>query len=1336
MDSFSIVNLKFQIVLEMVNKRTGAIDTLIKDMYRPSVHVTDVKRFIEKIDLEDCFKREIDEYLLTYNILISDIEIYSYEIKHDFKEIDIFFEANMSEIFDISPCLFVVYNPLSKDPILTGTQINNNSVLWRWEYEGEFYSEVINFHFENVISQLPIGINYFTESGLEIGETITRYVVVNNGGGSKKSNPVSITIKEMDKKDDLFIFEEEKRDESTLPINTKKLSRLRAFKSGVGDFDDLKILPPEDFSYDREFKVLTEVYGTRTKRQEQFKEVPFSYRYAMRGGRDYEGFTGSIIVSLSYKEIQNMDGTGPDPGTKYVHAESRVFYFDDESFVANVYVRDFFDSFVEKNKLIDYKDHRFEYEMRIDVLVGEFKIYCQPLGMAEYIGRGNPRIINSTIRGFRDAMFRIVARHTTRSEEVVEYYPPLHEEPKYAVVNGDFEVTKHGYREFKENAHMFTVDADAKDVEFWVDIEHDVLNENSYIQHSFKNGTGEKLSSTVNGDEVTFKYTHMILDTYDEEIFLTQKEEGHFTIKSDEQLRLNLEIDISGYDKEELNDFFPKVSISRDDIVIEHQDVTYDNETLFVNLTLRSVINPVSRWSPKIHSGYYYLNNEERFLYADCVKDLEEIEKYSITESEEVKIKLLIEYVGKIGRRHYQTFSLDTREKLLNDNKRFTLEYESEIVFDEDLDKEVTRNFYILRPKAIPIGDVFVNYDPLYVYESEILICERTPTEFLGASWREWTRCGAKVRAFIVSYDDKVGVWHSPVEIFSGELNDDVILARISKIRFEIEFIQNPELKEQVVELTCEKMFKDHMNHFLSNNVDLYSSRIQATSHWVPSRYVSRVYDIGPDFVGDKGVTFEISNFDSDMKLFIQESDNLDDVLSRYNLDEFRAIQNKTFTRTKRFFKFKVEFKNNKVIPRIVLRVRRNFYNMDNPTVSHPYQDYTAGISDIEVNYFDDGIMKRDIMELVVSHDMKYNNEPQMVIGNLSAFIDSAGKDLGFDTLDIRYFHISKVSKNNLYFNTYHELYMHDMFVSNTPLYVIPLATKTTEYDKDPTFEGRKYFSADNTITLDTMPKLMSPVIVCLEDASRLSQIPFKRVYSKEIKKERYTLETIEEMPTSKFTKYYLKNFDIDPDSVRVYVDNWLHFGYKIYDNILELDYPVAEGLTLSIRYKVFNSFILNYDEAKDTGVIELHPRTPYNGHFRVFYEQEEETFERELHHLSLNPIQNPIHSGFVYMSDETQEPQELIITPTCKEIYANGLNQMEVIVMVLDKNKNPIPKVLVNSVVALGLIDSSEKETDENGIAVYTYTSYSDNAVDVFKSAVTDHLGAEAKIINVKVGG
>ena len=177
------------------------------------------------------------------------------------------------------------------------------------------------------------------------------------------------------------------------------------------------------------------------------------------------------------------------------------------------------------------------------------------------------------------------------------------------------------------------------------------------------------------------------------------------------------------------------------------------------------------------------------------------------------------------------------------------------------------------------------------------------------------------------------------------------------------------------------------------------------------------------------------------------------------------------------------------------------------------------------------------------------------------------------------------------------------------------------------------------------------------------------------------------------------------------------------------------KGYIIKVKYKLMKSYCVNYDYENDKAIIKFNKGNRSNiEKIRIFYETDKESSIRKLENINLNPIYNASYNGYIYICDYTLEPSKISIYPSSTFLYANGKDEITVLISIKDKYDNPIENAKANVICQYGSIEKLSDVSDCNGIIPCIYRSATIDCIDSIKAIASVNVKDTVEIINRKL--
>lgn len=1287
--------LKYKIIITLENLVTNNLDNLTKYVTRRNIQLekgTPIQ--IDKKNLVDYFSREIRMYCEKNNVRKENLTLYGYEIESKTDNIEVYFQTDDDNLFVNDPAIMACLTITKDMPTLKATQLNSTTIKWEWDLNDDI--QYLKSDKDEIIYQVPIGINYYIEADLTPGETYTRYLTAVNAIHEElQSLPCSLTLIEEIINEEYPVFEVQKRDETVQELDLQYPSKLKAFASGVGDFNDCKLYKSDDTSLSRKFNLYNKIYGVRASNDIKHHTIKFTYRYKLVGVQDYISYNAKFTIKATAQECVPLE-QDPDQTTygNPISSKSLTFTLDDKTMVANIYLYQLFPGLLQQ----DYKK-RYKYTVNIYDTEGRAVVYSYNYG-----GR---QIDNNSItfseHGFFDHMFTVAAIATKKQKEYIEYYPSKQYDALMGNINGDFEESTDGIKNLHCIANSFDTSPSVYNKKYYVEFET-ISPDSGYVQYEWDHQVPNTTYTEINGDGITFFSNAIFADNSEHREFITQTEIGPYEINDNRLHKINyrlqdVKVNLNNYIRFELD-----IKSSNNDITIisETPELIIDEEgniDMPVEVSCRHLQSAIAKWSPSIHNGYYYYNQNEYFLYSKCVPDGKNlsIEERCIKRNVNILISLK-ETSDKQVDKTYE-FNLKTKKDLLLDDYHY----------EWDKDK--------VWPKAIETwNSYYQQFAPVYEYYTQPFVFDAVPTKYNTISWEEAGTPKSTIEVYAIAYNDIYGIWYDPVRIYSGQpIPSELHLSKILILKFVLKPSRLPVLKTRTFLYDCESDWKNQQYNYLTNNAYYLEETLMPTSHTLEGEFVSKFIDLGDTIEEVKKRTMKFNpTYEGEIEFYIMDADTEEELNSIVDYNNWRKVGINEVVSVKRFARYMIKLLPKSKLFYMELVVQRYETNCMEK------EEYLPGFGNVKI----EAECKGSIVEKYYSHTMTYNllydTQDHELISDLRAYLNNLSDTLGFTVSNINkieyvptgdYTDFTVKENDNVVYIKSNNLIEDDNILENSQ-------------------GGAIYDIVDNTLTLSPIPQQYAPIIIYADGVNE----PLIQVFFTD-DDNNYILTNTEEFESYGFKTLYLKYLNIDIESLKIEFDNEINTDYNVIDNVVVFDDYVKKGTIIKVTYKLLNSFVANYDFMKDSYTIDFHKNSTEDVHkIKLFYETNKLSACRQLNNISLNPIYNSRYYGYIYICDYQDPPQTVKIYPASNYIYANGLDTMNLLVQVLDKNKNPVENVKVSIAAAKGSITAKNEKTDINGVIHCIYTATNDDYIDTIKAVVTDDVKDETKIYNRKL--
>lgn len=732
--------------------------------------------------------------------------------------------------------------------------------------------------------------------------------------------------------------------------------------------------------------------------------------------------------------------------------------------------------------------------------------------------------------------------------------------------------------------------------------------------------------------------------------------------------------------------YYLKVTTDNSDVIALRYptEITFDENNLAeVGVAFKGVVNATTKWSPRIHNGYYYLNQHEYFAYSEFNV------KANFDTYEETNFKRIAGYVSfDVYLRHLADPPEDyhivknTRSSLLQDETKF---------------KWVNGKGLTLRPSID--GVYYREYEP-YEYISPVIMFPNKLTHPGVLNVDYYFEDGSTFMQMEVrSYDLDKGEW-GPWEPFYNNTvpNVDPSHAYQVKMYLQASVSYTPLYLEDY--LCCYLDWKDDGSFENSTNIVTITDHMTTGNYPGDGIFVSKVFDYGCD----SEVSFDIfeSNYNKRVSLFIASSNNKDELLLE-NVKWHRVPNGGTGTVNNRYVRYKL------VIPEgeKVYWLHKYIVTLE----THELLPYVTGIlmdgryepSDVVTNFIN-----------TEAFEIPKDGQPHEIFARISDVIGADVLEHGYQMNEVEKVNIQcttpnvQIGYNNHVNNKYPGSYLDAPMTAQSDIDV-EIQIKNTPF----IFVERDELDEHDVVIIEGTPQQYCPITV--EDPEGHTYIQLHNQTSFLLNKEYLTSEPTKyvEIPSNRY----------DPVRMKVFLDGQEinKTDYDVVNHLIIFHDFIGIAHKITIEYCILYSFIANIDRENNKTTLYLHTgeNIPIPEKVKVFFETNLRNNKFVANQLSLNPIYRTDYKGFIYLTDDHNDVYSINMYCNPCRLQAGGYDKVDIQIEVLDIKGNPVIEKEVAVDCDSGILICESYITDMNGVIHILYQSSYFATTDTVKARV-----------------
>lgn len=891
------------------------------------------------------------------------------------------------------------------------------------------------------------------------------------------------------------------------------------------------------------------------------------------------------------------------------------------------------------------------------------------------------QVIRTTGTGVRH--FTIISQFKDQAIAWTSVLPnPNGETPFSGSVNGGNYLIDYGKRDHQTYIPTFSIPTNVRNVRFEILLEG--MTEEAPLNVRFEEesepGVGIK-----NGGQVIFSSEKFAYQTREFSHVVSQNVLKGFEISglAEQVYSANL------YKDSEANfsysHFEMELKTDNNDVKITDYPklVQFQNGECSFRFKARIQQNAVSKWSPRIHSGFYYLNQHEYYMPSsfDAQANYDAGTYFAV---EDFKVSLKAEFV-KSEATHALRIPLSGEHDYRNNADRFRyFKYERS-----------GNNHWVYAIPTIQTGHYECYSDLEYI--SPIKTLHHIIEVWDQITWDEQVTETESLSFEARVYDLVRGKWTAWTPIVSGQ-RPRLVPSNLIQFKAKLSFNQTVEPVQTIVEhkqtATDYRAIMDVKN---SRNITFVDGEVRPLNSTMPATFCTTIIDYGTAV----NLMATYSSKAGNVTCFLGASQ---DRASLERLERLPRYTPGTKISQKRYYRMKFEIDHND-----------SLYQLKTAIEIAPLKKASIRFGNIQVN----GVKREHAKHHVAFEDyavsLKMDGLPHELLPNIESVLSQCVEETEFNLDNLYYYQFTA---------THPQVEL--TYSSTNPQG--PLVGTSVMGRIDTSHAPMIRFINGRTVIKAT-PEQFSPIVVEHELYGPLREVFF-------LKEGRPSLEFEECYPLSS-TFIPLKHHPIDKRTLRVF-DAQTHQSlthWRIEENKLFIDQEDIQEV--KVQYRLQNSFIAFINESKGETTIQIHTDKPLDSSeiidkAFVSFETNLNSNKRVLSHLSLNPLYNTHYEGFIYLSNTLEPVKTLKVTANPTVFKPKQPDHSTIYIQALDRYENPVPGETIQVSESVGVLEAIQDVTDQNGVAIFRYHSPKGAGQEELtfqtKSGVQEHLMVQVK--------
>ena len=743
------------------------------------------------------------------------------------------------------------------------------------------------------------------------------------------------------------------------------------------------------------------------------------------------------------------------------------------------------------------------------------------------------------------------------------------------------------------------------------------------------------------------------------------------------------------------DNYYLKVETDNGDVLATRYptEVVFDDDNnCVVPVTYRGIINATSKWSPRIHNGYYYTNQHERYLYSefDVKADFDKTEE-TVYDEGTVFINFDVNMKKDGGPKEDYSINKNTIVELLQDEEKFTWEKNKGLTLKPIIEGQKYKHY-----------EASTWYSPVILFDNPLTIANALKLDYINT---DGSNTGLEL--FVRSFDLEEGKWTDWTP-FTNNTVPNTVLSCGYQLKTVLSATEQHTPYEWDDYLCCYLDWVDYIDDAVSQNI------VTITDHITTGIYNSDGYAISKiiQYACPTGISLDMFTSSNKIMMNVAYSNDINDLILE-NI-QWQPMTTVNLNMGYKYYRFRIIIPKNEKVYWVHLSVK----TLETEVVL-PYIKGISMTGSYEPEDITGHFMKLETFK--ITKDGFYHE----VVPQISDYISSEVIEKGFELNNITSIDIKSTNPDVfLLFDT-------NILNPNPDPSLLngSIQAAASEATIDLLNQLPYIFTKNNKITITGTPQQYCPITV--ED---INGIPFKEIYN--VNPDDMVITEIHTMQT-KENYIELKRNDFELETMKVWINDDEIEDYSIVNHLLMFKNFLDINDIITVTYNIKNSFYTEIDRKNNTTIITVYTdkdtfalpdeyeetiddiTITHRKKFKVMFETNKQTNKFVAKKLSLNPVYRTDYSGFIYLTEEHNVPYKIKIWCNPKRVKAGGLDSVDVQVEVLDIINNPVIAKEVKIDCNNGTLRCDDYETDMNGVVHAIYESSYFSGVDTITAKV-----------------